>query len=154
MQRQVKILFRSAQPTDRLIIGEINEVLMASQARHLQTGAIVGAIALAIYDLKRQSNEKRLVIDWQQIIMQAGLGVVVGALAGILPDILEPANYPGHRQILHSETIFCLCIFLIAKIKMDYQLNENLKNILICSLSGYISHLFEDSQTSSVLPLI
>jgi membrane-bound metal-dependent hydrolase YbcI (DUF457 family) len=127
---------------------------MASQSKHLQTGAIIGAIVLALSYLQKQSETEGQIIDWQKLIKQTVLGIIVGAFAGILPDIFEPANYPGHRQILHSETIFCLCILLIAKIKTDSRLNENMKNTLICSLSGYISHLFVDSQTPSGLPII
>jgi membrane-bound metal-dependent hydrolase YbcI (DUF457 family) len=126
---------------------------LATKKEHAQTGAIFSAIALALLELHNQSKMQKINIDWWQVLKYAGVGAGIGAFAGILPDIFEPADYPQHRKTMHSKSIFILCIYLTTKIQVS-QLNCDLKKFYTCLLVGYISHLLEDLQTPKGLPII
>lgn len=81
----------------------------------------------------------------------------IAALTTNLPDILEPAIHPHHRQVFHS---------VFAAIAVGYTWNElyewhpaengekALRFILMTGCAAYLVHLVLDSLTSRSIPLV
>jgi inner membrane protein len=82
---------------------------------------------------------------------------VVAALASGLPDVLEPANTPHHRQFCHS-ALFAGA--MAAGMKRLYEWmpttsNEALVRDVLLSIGfGYMAHLCADATTAMGLPLV
>jgi membrane-bound metal-dependent hydrolase YbcI (DUF457 family) len=80
---------------------------------------------------------------------------VVGAFAAGLPDVLEPATYPGHRQVCHS---VAFAVLMAAALKVVYEWmpetegQEILRDVLLSIGLGYLSHLGADATTAAGLP--
>jgi membrane-bound metal-dependent hydrolase YbcI (DUF457 family) len=68
---------------------------MAKKPMHVKAGVLTGA-GLAAY----RAREQKLL----DILLEAVGGGVGGYFGGRLPDIIEPALWPGHRQFAHSVT--------------------------------------------------
>lgn len=66
---------------------------MANRAEHIKKGVLVGA-GMAIYKAREQKLE--------DIIFEAIGGGFGGYIGSRLPDVIEPASWPGHRQHAHS----------------------------------------------------
>lgn len=72
---------------------------------------------------------------------------------GILPDMLEPAKNPHHRQVFHSLAL--LSSFLLKdKAYEKLLLNGQQRVSFDIALGGYTSHLFLDFLTPRSLPII
>lgn len=67
---------------------------MPSRRTHASIGAISG-LGLAAYRAKDEQQPSR-------IIAESLGGAFGGYIGGILPDIIEPATWPGHRRFAHS----------------------------------------------------
>lgn len=111
-------------------------------------------------------------------------GWVAGGVGGAkLPDLLEPADCPGHRKFAHSATILTADLALLksqaleswikwlkskaAEYRLHAQLNpesalwsslfagllEFLAGVLPAMLGGYASHLFCDATSPFGIPL-
>jgi membrane-bound metal-dependent hydrolase YbcI (DUF457 family) len=82
------------------------------------------------------------------------LCVGVGLITAGVPDIVEPAIYPCHRQLAHSVTAGGL----MTKIAMEKCGGENgwdFQNVLLTvAIAGYVSHLVLDGCTPRGLPLL
>lgn len=82
---------------------------------------------------------------------------VVGAIAAGLPDLLEPAITPRHRQICHSVAFASL---VAVTLKTTYDWNPEtegqkfLRDVLLSIGMGYLSHLGADATTAAGLPWI
>ncbi len=118
---------------------------------HLVGGA-VGA-GLAVW----QFCEKQGI----QLDPSIALIATAGGLAGgRLPDLLEPARHPNHRQLGHSVSVGATLIALIPKLTDDEQCpqwlrdNAALRIFCISLIGGYLSHLLLDSMTKKGLPLL
>ena len=62
---------------------------------HLLLGGVIGGGGYVLYRLAEKKP-----IDILELILYS----IGGAIAGILPDILEPATNPNHRSLFHSIT--------------------------------------------------
>lgn len=105
---------------------------MPNRDTHLKAGIISGSILGAI---SSKSNES----FWPDVLLSA----IGGAIGGLMPDFIEPAYGPYHRQILHSK------IILIGNF---YGINKTENAVVKGILSGYASHLLLDTQTPMGLP--
>ena len=85
---------------------------------------------------------------------------VAAGLAGILgtlPDILEPALHPNHRQFFHSIVI---AISIGEAMRRLYQWQPEppsekiLRSLLLIGGGAYLTHLAMDALTSKSLPLV
>lgn len=91
-------------------------------------------------------------IDWKAL----GATWLAGEL-GTLPDILEPANHPNHRDFFHSVT--CLATVGYGGYKL-YQwepvddFGKLLKGIGLVTAGAFGVHLLMDATTQKSLPLI
>lgn len=85
------------------------------------------------------------------------IGGAVGHVAAQLPDLLEPATSPHHRQFLHSWTM-TIAIGYGLKKAYDWQPETNeerfYRSMLLIVGAAYFSHLVLDSFTKKSLPLI
>lgn len=81
----------------------------------------------------------------------------VAALAAGIPDYLEPATTPHHRQFCHSAAFSAV---LIVGMKKLYAWEPKapgealLRDVLLSIGFGYLAHLGADATTAMGLPLI
>ncbi|WDE02380.1 metal-dependent hydrolase [Thalassomonas actiniarum] len=82
---------------------------------------------------------------------------VVGAFMGKLPDILEPAFHPNHRQFFHGVTVLTL---LSAGLLKTYRwspaepVEKFVRGLMLIGGVAYLSHLMCDASTPKGLPLL
>ena len=74
-----------------------------------------------------------------------------------LPDLLEPATNPHHRQFFHSVSFLVMLGYGLKK-AYDWKPEDNggqlLRFLILCAGAGYISHLVLDGLTPKSLPLL
>lgn len=131
--------------------------IMPNLNEHLKIGATTGAIAGGILNGIKQFNQMQSdptkAFDFKELIGSAIAGSMISTLTCMLPDILEPATNPNHRQFFHSITAYGTVIYLSHRVgKSQFSIEE--QNFLQCVLSGYASHLLADSQTPKGLNII
>ena len=85
--------------------------------------------------------------------------VVVGAAAACLPslpDLLEPALHPNHRQFFHSVAVFAGLSYGLCRLyKWEAQGWEQLLRAVGLVVGGaYLAHLARDAFTVKSLPMI
>jgi inner membrane protein len=113
--------------------------------------ALIGGTAAGITYLALSRYYQRQP-DFGEFVTCALLGV---AAAGV-PDILEPAITPHHRQFAHSITLGTG----LTKWAMDFCRRENCEGdpfpriLLGCALAAYLSHLAADFATPRGLPVL
>lgn len=86
-----------------------------------------------------------------------GIAALVAALASGLPDVLEPANNPHHRQFCHSAAFAALVASGMKKL-YDWMPatpgDALLRDVLLGVGFGYMAHLSADATTVMGLPLV
>ena len=112
--------------------------------------AITGVSAFAIVSLiKHQNPAARL--------PHPCFAALVAALASGLPDVLEPANNPHHRQFCHS-AVFAALITLGMKKLYDWIPTTPgevlIRDTLLSIGFGYMAHLGADATTAMGLPFV
>ncbi|MCW8966528.1 MAG: metal-dependent hydrolase [Candidatus Pacearchaeota archaeon] len=117
---------------------------MANGATHYAVGAMTG-LAMAI-----NGQQKDEPVDSLSVI-------ATSTVFAKLPDILEPAIHPHHRQFFHSIAFLALLGYGLKK-AYEWQPEERgsriLRYVALCAGAGYISHLVLDGLTPRSLPLI
>ena len=92
--------------------------------------------------------------------VQTAKPIVAGTAAAFftkLPDMLEPASSPNHRQFFHSVVfagLLCLAFHELGKWQPESTGGEVLKALGQVAIPAYLIHLFLDSLTAKSLPLI
>lgn len=84
-------------------------------------------------------------------------GSVLAALCTNLPDILEPAVHPHHRQFFHSVAFAALiggCVYKLYQWETETEMEKILKFCLLVAGSAYLIHLAMDACTRRSLPLL
>ncbi len=112
---------------------------------HAILGALVGGGAYAFYKLSKQET-----IDAGEAL----LSVIGGAVAGVAPDILEPATTPNHRSLFHSGTALAVLAQGNRKVLQSSQFTESQKAIIFALSAAYASHLVTDGTTTKGIPLL
>jgi inner membrane protein len=119
---------------------------MANGKTHrLVAAATVGAYLAHAKNYKDQENWKPM----------AGAGFA--AWSTNLPDVLEPAIHPHHRQFLHSWAFAGLLGYGLYKVYEWKPVNEWERTMRFFALVGgsaYLIHLAVDSLSARSLPLI
>jgi len=114
-------------------------------AHRVVAGAVIG-VAIAY---KESQTGKSTV--WPV----AGGGL--GALLGTLPDILEPANHPNHRQFFHG-AIFAGALgysgYKLYNWKPEESWQEIVRMLGLIAIGAYLIHLAMDASTPKSIPLI
>ena len=118
---------------------------MPNGRTHMIVGAGVG-IAAALVDQEKH-----------QISHNPAFGAIVGAFAGKLPDIVEPALHPNHRQFFHSFAFAGMVGYGLKK-TYDWKPEDGAEKVIrlltLCAGIGYLSHLLLDATTPKGLPFI
>jgi len=118
---------------------------MPNSKTHFLVGAVIGA---GLYCLIKKSQD-------QPIELSGVLGMgLVGGVAGLLPDIIEPATSPNHREFAHSIAALLVIGSGINKLHENQGIEAGQKELLLTLALGYGSHLLLDAGTPASLPII
>ncbi|WP_456417133.1 metal-dependent hydrolase [Thiolapillus sp.] len=117
---------------------------MANGATHTAVGALTG-LAMAVGG-NRSKGE-----DFNPL-----LAIGTSTAFAKLPDLIEPAIHPHHRQFFHSIGFLVMIGCGLKKVydwQPDGQAERILRFLTLCAGAGYISHLVLDGFTPRFLPL-
>lgn len=117
---------------------------MPSSKTHFIIGSLLGA---GLYAASKKLQNQQI-----DPISMIGMGLL-GGVAGLLPDLIEPANSPLHRKTAHSITAVAGLIQGLKKINENPNLQQDQKDFWTILALCYGSHLALDSQTPARLPL-
>jgi len=95
--------------------------------------------------------------DQQEKTAKPILGAALAAMLTNLPDILEPATHPGHRQFFHSLAFAGLvgtAGYKAYKWEPSTPSDEALRFLLLVGVGAYLVHLCLDASTPKSLPLL
>ena len=128
---------------------------MPTSKEHSVAGCVTGLSLLGIWELYSQSNAIQknpyLKFDWGKVIGKLSAGALVGSIAGVLLDVLEPATNPHHRHFFHSKSAVALTTVGLWKVGTS-KIDTGTKQFISCVLVGILSHHYGDSQTEFGLP--
>lgn len=113
---------------------------------HFLGGMVAGGILEWGNQSKINSNE----INFGKVFGAS----ILGGFGGLIPDLLEPANNPNHREFFHSLVFGYLLLVGNQKIQSQEDIKPELKFLSNSISNGIFSHLGLDSTTSRSLPLI
>jgi membrane-bound metal-dependent hydrolase YbcI (DUF457 family) len=117
---------------------------MASAREH----AVIGAgVATAGWILFCGLTNRQIRLG--DVLLAAG----VGAIGGVLPDLIEPATTPNHRQFFHSYSAAFLLVQANMWVSRNPQLPRETRTAIHLMSVGFYSHLWADAQTPMRLPL-
>lgn len=81
----------------------------------------------------------------------------LGAVFGTLPDILEPASHPNHRQFFHG-LVFAGALgytgYKLYKWRPEESWQEVMRMVGLIAISAYLIHLAMDATTPKSVPLV
>ena len=95
--------------------------------------------------------------DGEENTVKAAGGAILAAVLTNLPDILEPAINPHHRQFYHSQVIACgigMVGCSLLKWKPEDDLEKGMRLFLLVGCGAYLIHLASDSLTRRSLPIL
>jgi membrane-bound metal-dependent hydrolase YbcI (DUF457 family) len=119
---------------------------MANAKTHMVVGGIAG-IAMLLADRNSSPESKQSPIA----------AAAVSTLFAKLPDILEPATSPHHRQFFHSIGVLGAVGYGMKK-AYDWEPADDLESMLrflaLSACAGYVSHLLLDGTTPRSLPML
>jgi len=119
---------------------------MASGKTHIITGCGAG-LAVSCLDQGKKS----------ELAHNPAIAVPLAGFFGKLPDILEPATNPHHRQFCHSIAVFAGIGYGLKK-AYDWKPENNkeafYRGLALVAGAGYLSHLLFDATTPMSLPVI
>ncbi len=118
---------------------------MANAKEHAITGAGAGALGWFLY-CKVVDRPVKL----GELLVAGGVGMV----GGLVPDLLEPAFHPNHRQFFHSLAASALLVKANHHISQNEQIPAEARGAVHLLSLGYLSHLAADGQTPKGLPLV
>lgn len=112
-------------------------------------GAATGAAINIFLQGDRMAMDRTLKFDWGEFL----LCTAIGAGAGLLPDILEPADTPNHRAFFHSIAMAALVAYSFTG---KHTKKWSATTLLFWGIAGmaYISHLGTDACTPKSIGLI
>lgn len=111
----------------------------------LTAAALVGAVCIHAERDKQNMSARPIV------------GAVLAAKFTKLPDVLEPAIHPNHRQFFHSvafASLLGVAGYKIYKWNPDNLFDEAIRFALMVAVGAYGIHLLLDASTPKSLPLI
>lgn len=123
----------------------LKEVMELDKAEHAIIGALV---SLGLYGLYKYVKQEK------PTVLGALGSLVVGGLAGIAPDLLEPATSPSHRSFFHSLALLAMLAYGNQRVWKSQNLTRNQKLTISMFSAAYGSHLLSDSSTPKSIPLL
>ena len=131
---------------------------MPNSKKHATVGGVLGLSLFAINNFIKQYNQKQsdpnYKFDWTELALTSFAGGAIGAVAGLLPDILEPATSPNHRKIFHSTLTVIGLGMGLAHVQSTTKFGKEEKQVITTAGICYLSHLVLDSNTPAGLPLL
>lgn len=127
---------------------------------HKSAGAISGVITYLAIQNNLQQKEK---VDLGELLLSSGIGLSTARI----PDILEPAIHPNHRDFFHSLVFAGYTGYVGFKALQDFNVrrferkalgikqrskNEILDIIIVIGAVSILLHLFMDGFTKKGLP--
>jgi len=85
------------------------------------------------------------------------LAGTLGAMLASLPDKLEPATNPNHRQFFHSVLFAGMLSALAVEVyrwRPDNPLRKVIRYSLLAAIIAYLAHLGLDALTKKSLPIL
>lgn len=119
---------------------------MPNAATHRTVNFVVAAAYLASRPDDRQTGFAHPII-----------GATATATLASLPDLVEPAIHPNHRQFFHSVTFAALLaygLYRVYKWQPENSADEFLKSGVLVAGSAYLLQLAADFLTAKSLPLV
>src|SRR5262245_30447549 len=116
---------------------------------HFVIGAATGAAVNTVCQWSRRSEQSDARFDFGEMVvcsMAAGAGAC-------LPDMLEPADSPFHRQLCHSIVAAALVAYLIS-VDHTLRLGWGGRMLLWMVGLGYLSHIAADATTPRCIPVV
>jgi len=118
---------------------------MPSSKVHAITGVVT---SVGVYGIWKTEKEERF------SFVELFIATLLGITFACLPDILEPASNPNHRQFFHSILVLAILIGLLFIIfKKSGKENEFPDVLLKIITASYASHLVLDFRTQKCLPI-
>lgn len=117
---------------------------MANGTEHIAAGALTGT-AMALYGQHKGEPVNPV------------LAIGASTVFSKLPDWIEPATTPHHRQFFHSVCFFTILGYGLKKLyewKPEDKSGQILRFLTLCAGAGYVSHLVLDGLTPRSLPLL
>lgn len=84
-------------------------------------------------------------------------GAALASVFTQLPDLLEPAVHPNHRQFFHSIAFSCMVSFFAYQLyrwEPDDNFEKVVRFALLVGCGAYLFHLSMDAFTPRSLPLV
>jgi hypothetical protein len=81
----------------------------------------------------------------------------LGALFGTLPDILEPADHPNHRQFYHGlffAAVLGYAWYKLYQWKPEESWQRTARMFGLIAIGAYLIHLAMDATTPKSIPLV
>lgn len=119
---------------------------MANGITHRWTAALIVGTVCAHAEADQQEKTAKPII-----------GAALAATLTNLPDVLEPARHPGHRQFFHSLAFAGLlgaAGYKAYKWEPSNPSDEALRFLLLVGIGAYFVHLCLDAGTPRSLPLL
>lgn len=130
---------------------------MANTKQHAATGGLIGLGLGLLFNASKQqqriNTNPDYKFDWTEFALCGLGGGAIGTVAGVLPDVIEPATNPNHRKLFHSVTAGTIVTYGMVKANQS-NLTDEAKAMINIVSAGYLSHLVLDSRTPKGLPLL
>ena len=131
---------------------------MPNKKEHSEAGALVGMVFACCANVLEQAERARMNPYYRfnvfELAVVGVLGNVVGRFAGQLPDLLEPAYHPGHRDFFHSVGFSALAAVGVKKLYTNPRVSPVVKLVAKTAVAGYASHVLMDGGTPAGVPMI
>lgn len=115
-----------------------------------QTHQLIAAAAVGSYCLSQEA-------DRQEPSKKPLAGALLAGQLTQLPDLLEPAAHPNHRQFFHSLAfagILGLATYKLYQWEPESELGEIARFGLLVGAAAYFIHLLVDAGSPKSLPLV
>lgn len=116
---------------------------------HFVIGAATGAAVNTVCQWGRRNEQPDAKFDFGEMLV-CSLAAGGGAC---LPDLLEPADSPFHRQFCHSVVAAALVAYAMSG-KHTLHLGWFGRMVLLMVGLGYLSHIAADATTPRSIPFV
>ncbi len=92
----------------------------------------------------------------EKTVVKTATASILAYHLGTLPDLLEPATNPNHRQFFHSLAFLGLVgagMYKLYKWETEDEMDKLIRFALLTAGGAYVTHLLMDSSTSKGLPI-
>ena len=122
---------------------------MPNAKQHFTGGLVVAGAVNGLSQWIEICDAPDKKFDWGEFILCS----LAGGAAALVPDLLEPANTPNHRQFCHSLAAAVIVSQIISGKHTDACSPET-KKLLHVLGAGYLSHLLLDCGTPKGINVI